>query len=183
MLDASATGRIAGPGGYDGGEPWHDGQGPGHGRAAESGTRACPTICAAGGGGGGHGGRGGRGGELGCKIQHAGYIELFPGSGGWPCGAPELTPLVGGSGGGGGTVVPNIMESSPGAGGGGVGSVGRAGPPSRNDGMAPGATGPGGGARGGAVTAASASWAERWGSPEALWQAVWGTGTVGVSCV
>lgn len=123
VIDASASGISGGPGGYDGGAPGSDGQGPGAGLAAESGTRICPTVCAAGGGGGGHGGNGGRGGELGCRIEHNGYINLHPGNGGWSCGVRELTPLVGGSGGGGGTVVPNIMESSPGTGGGGGGAV------------------------------------------------------------
>jgi hypothetical protein len=123
VIDASASGSTGGPGGFDGGAPGNDGQGPGAGRAAESGTRICPTICAAGGGGGSHGGHGGRGGELGCRIQQTGYINLNPGNGGLINGAETLDPLWGGSGGGGGTVVPNMMESSPGTGGGGGGAV------------------------------------------------------------
>lgn len=123
VIDASATGRLAGPGGFDGGEPGGDGQGSGSGRAAESGTRACPTICASGGGGGGHGARGGRGGELGCRIQSAGYVDLDPGNGGGASGTEALVPLAGGSGGAGGTVVLDSADNSPGAGGGGGGAV------------------------------------------------------------
>jgi hypothetical protein len=123
VIDASASGVAGGPGGFNGGTPGQDGQGPGAGLAAESGTQVCPTACAAGGGGGGHGGLGGRGGELGCRIQSLGNIQLAPGAGGLINGAETLVPLWGGGGGGGGTVVPNTMESSPGTGGGGGGAV------------------------------------------------------------
>jgi hypothetical protein len=123
VIDASASGISGGPGGFNGGMPGQDGRGPGAGLAAQSGTRLCPTACAAGGGGGGHGGHGGRGGELGCRIQSLGNIQMAPGNGGLINGVETLVPLWGGSGGGGGTVVPNVMESSPGTGGGGGGAV------------------------------------------------------------
>jgi hypothetical protein len=123
VIDASANGRIAGPGGFDGGEPGNNGQGPGYGLAAASGTPECPTLCAAGGGGGGHGGQGGQGGDLDCRIQSLGSIKLAPGSGGSINGGESLAPLWGGSGGGGGTLVPNTPGNSPGAGGGGGGAV------------------------------------------------------------
>lgn len=123
VIDASAGESIAGPGGFDGGEPGSNGQGPGRGLAALNGTRECPTLCAAGGGGGGHGGQGGSGGDLNCRIQYLGFIELDPGGGGLINGVKTLVPLMGGSGGGGGTLIPDTPGNSPGAGGGGGGAV------------------------------------------------------------
>jgi hypothetical protein len=118
-IDASASGRAGGPGGYDGGPVGLNGDGPCNGEAAGDGSTLCSHYCAAGSGGGGHGGSGGSGGEVDCPI-----IQLDPGAGGGVCGVDTLAPLAGGSGGAGGPNVPGAAPpSSPGDGGGGGGAV------------------------------------------------------------
>jgi hypothetical protein len=115
VLDASARGHIAGPGGHDGGPVADMGFGPCGGSPGQGEQAA--HGCTSGGGGGGHAGAGGAGGGSTCGSAFLG------GQGGLgDCGAPELVPLVGGSGGAGGVPIPNVA-SDPGEGGGGGGAV------------------------------------------------------------
>lgn len=120
LLDASASGSTAGPGGSAGGVPVGS-TGSDHG-SGQGGGKHCGCTNTAGlhddcgGGGGGYGTAGGNGGEEdgGCGA---------PGSaGGQPYGNPSLVPLLGGSGGASGHN-ENIVGITLGTGGGGGGAV------------------------------------------------------------
>ena len=90
VLDASATGKNGGPGGFAGGGRDGAGQGPGAGQRGNTATPFFEHGGGSGGGGGGTGGAGGTAGPLAVPPGGAGTSDLL------------LSPLYGGSGGGGG---------------------------------------------------------------------------------
>ncbi len=119
LIEISAQGQNAGPGGYDGGDgnadtTWaeagygYDSGGGGPGFREES-----QPYCHTPGGGGGFGRYGGEGGD----SDASGYSAREGGAGGQENGNSALTPLVGGSGGGGGA---GRYYGSVGGGGGGA---------------------------------------------------------------
>ena len=102
-IDVSASGRLGGIGGFDGGGRDNDGGGGNAG--GEVGGRDGTSL--GGGGGGGHAGSGGDGGDDGSGSG---------GNGGAVIDDPGGTPLVGGGGGGGS---PSILDNGSHGGGGG----------------------------------------------------------------
>lgn len=124
-INASASGRLGGAGGGDGGETASNGKGAsGTGPVPTAGGHTCDCQTSednyddCGGGGGGFATVGGGGGLEGGKFCTAGPQPL----GGITYGNAQLAPLVGGSGGGSGDV-GNNAGAMPGNGGGGGGAV------------------------------------------------------------
>lgn len=122
IINVCASGQDPGPGGWAGGDAGAAGAGQCPGSPGGGGDSSCidgiyNPQCSAGGGGGGYGGTGGKGGDSNVTMIFAG------GDGGGPCGTPEISPLIGGSGGGGGAFASGNPSSSPGTGGGGGGAV------------------------------------------------------------
>jgi len=125
-LDASATGRIAGPGGWDGGDIVNDGfGGTGTGGAGPGGGKHCGCRAVVdgegddcGGGGAGFATAGGTGGsELTTPVCS------LVGAGGPTYGNDGVIPLQGGSGGASGHNDSMPSSSPPGVGGGGGGAL------------------------------------------------------------
>ncbi|MBW2264289.1 MAG: hypothetical protein JRG91_20170 [Deltaproteobacteria bacterium] len=116
IISICASGQDPGPGGWRGGNDGEAGTGPCP-RSPGEGTASTEHHCTSGGGGGGFGGTGGSGGDAITECTYAG------GSGGGPCGRPQITPLIGGSGGGGGGIAVGDTSSFPGTGGGGGGAL------------------------------------------------------------
>ncbi|MEW5740294.1 MAG: hypothetical protein AB1938_15280 [Myxococcota bacterium] len=130
-IDVGAVFDQAGPGGFSGGSPGKDGQGPGGGLVGPLGTEGCEHLCSAGSSGAGFGAAGGLGGgiTLGSGLLDGGPVNFPATPAGQPYGTASLSPLIGGSGGAGGVFPGNYTSGSaglnpaPGRGGGGGGAL------------------------------------------------------------
>ena len=104
VIDVSASGRIGGVGGYNGGT--HGNDGGGGAARGDSGERSGGSL--SGGGGGGHAANGGQGGDDGGATGGQGGMVIDDSGG---------TPLIGGGGGGGNATFFDDGRSGGGGGG------------------------------------------------------------------